>query len=240
MKPIRNIEKAIKNQFRVAAGRALHDRVLRRIRQADAEFNEPATALSRPVIRRMIMRSFATRVAAIALICIGAGVVTAVAVTAAHYYYLGKDDTGHHRFDSTDGQSMVTMDDAPGMDPEQARRDIEEMKSLSEQGRRELVKVVRIDVNGELERKMLVYKYSLADGSTREIGEIPPGNTGRGTLTGPQHTELMRLKDAGPGKDLGSYEEDILGRAFAFTRQQYTLSDGTEIIWSAGTPKTAP
>jgi hypothetical protein len=240
MKPIRSIEKTIRNQLRVAVGRPLHDRVLNRVRQADAEFNEPATAFDRPVIRRTIMRIPITRVAAIALICIGIGVVTAVAVNAVHYYYLGKDDTGHHRFDSTDGQSMVTMDAAGVTDPEQTRRDIEEMRLLSEQGQRELVKVVRIDVNGELERKMLVYKYNLADGRTREIGEIPPGNTGSGTLTGPQHEELMRLKDAGPGKDLGSYEENILGRAFAFTRQQYVLSDGTEVLWAAGVPKSTP
>lgn len=186
------------------------------------------------------MRSFGARVAAIALICIGIGVVTAVAVNAVHFYYLGKDNSGHHRFDSTDGQSMVTMDDTPGMDPEQAGRDIEEMKALSEQGRRELVKAVRIDVNGELERKMLVYKYRLADGRTMEIGEIPPGNTGRGTLTGPQHNELMRLKDAGPGEDRGAYDEDILGRTFAFTRHRYVLSDGTEVLWAAGSPRDTP
>jgi len=240
MEPIEDIEEAIRNQLHVAAGRALRDRVLARVRQADAQFKEPAPALSRPVMRRWIMRSLTTRVATIALICIGIGVVTAVAVNAVHYYYLGKDDSGHHRFDSTDGQSMVTMDAKGVTDPEQARRDIEEMRALSEQGRRELVKVVRIDVNGELERKMLVYKYRLADGRTLEIGEIPPGSTGRGTLTGPQHNELMRLKDAGPGEDRGAYDEDILGRTFAFTRQRYVLGDGTEVIWSAGAPKDTP
>lgn len=240
MEPIRNIEKAIKNQLHVAAGPVLHDRVLAQVRQADAQFKEPAPALSRPVMRRWTMRSLTTRIAAIALVCIGIGVVTAVAVTTVHYYYLGKDDSGHHRFDSDDGQSMVTMDDVPGMDPEQARRDIEEMRLLSEQNRRELVKVVRIDVNGELERKMLVYKYCLADGRTLEIGEIPPENIGRGTLTGPQHQELTRLREAGPGKDLGTYDEDFVGRTFAFTRQQYILSDGTEVIWAAGTPKGTP
>jgi hypothetical protein len=102
------------------------------------------------------------------------------------------------------------------------------------------VKVVRIDVNGELERKTLVYRYHLADGRVHEMGEIPPGNTGRGTLTGPQHNELMRMKDTAPGRYLGSYEEDILGRTFAFTRQQYVLSDGTEVVWAAGTPKPTP
>jgi len=240
MKSKQSIEKVIRTKLNHTLDSPLRDRLLARALREQEQSQEVEPALDEPVARRMIMRSFSTRVAAIAFICIGIGVVTAVAVTAVHYYYLGKDDTGHHRFDSTDGQSMVTMDDAPGVDPQQAQRDIEEMKALSEQGRRELVKVVRIEVNGELERKMLVYKYSLADGRTREFGEIPPGNTGRGTLTGPQHAELMRLKDAGPGKDLGRYEENILGRTFAFTRRQYVLSDGTEVIWAAGLPKTAP
>lgn len=184
------------------------------------------------------MRIPTTKVAAVALICIGIGVVTAVGVNVVHFYYLGKDDSGHQRFASTDGQSMVTMNDNKGMNLEQARHDIEEMRLLSEQGQRELVKVIRIDIKGELERKMLVYRYRLADGGVREMAEIQPGNAGPRTLTGPQHNELMRLKDSAPGKYLGSYDEDILGRTFAFTKQLYILSDGTEVVWAVGTPKT--
>jgi len=237
---MKDIEEAIRNQLHVAAGRVLHDRVLAQVRQADAQFKEPTPALSRPVMRRWIMRSLTTRITAIALVCIAIAGVTALGVSAVQYYYLGKDDTGHHRFDSADGQSMVTMDDTPGLDPDQARRNIEEMKALSEQGRRELVKAVRVDVNGQIERRMLVYRYRLADGRTKEIGDILPDDTARGTLTGPQHQELTRLREAGPGQDLGTYEEDILGRTFALTRQRYVLGDGTEVIWSAGAPKDTP
>lgn len=240
MRSRKSIEETIRTKLNFAFDPPLRGQLLARALREQDQSQKTEPVLHGPVIRRMTMRSFGARVAAIALICIGIGVVTAVAVNAVHFYYLGKDNSGHHRFDSTDGQSMVTMDDTPGMDPEQAGRDIEEMKALSEQGRRELVKAVRIDVNGELERKMLVYKYRLADGRTMEIGEIPPGNTGRGTLTGPQHNELMRLKDAGPGEDRGAYDEDILGRTFAFTRHRYVLSDGTEVLWAAGSPRDTP
>jgi hypothetical protein len=239
MKPERDIQQFFR---KAAAGidAGTDEKVLARILAAHEAIDPNDSAVRRSNMRSTIMRIPAVRVIAVALICITIAVVTAVGVDCVRYYYLGKDDTGHHRFDSTDGQNMVTMNDAPGMDPEQARRDIEEMAFLSKQGLRELVKVVRIDVNGQMERKMLVYRYRLADGRIQEIGEIPPENTGPGTLTGPQHSELMRLKDAGPGEDRGAYDEDILGRTFAFTRQRYVLSDGTEVIWAAGTPKNSP
>ena len=57
MEPIRNIEEAIRNGLHAAAGRALHDRVLARIRQADAQSKEPTPTLNRPAIRRMIMKN---------------------------------------------------------------------------------------------------------------------------------------------------------------------------------------
>ena len=56
MGPINNIEEAIRNRFTVAAGPALHDRVLARVRQT-AEQLERTPALRGPVARRMIMRS---------------------------------------------------------------------------------------------------------------------------------------------------------------------------------------
>lgn len=240
MRSKKAVEKAIRTKLNHALDRPLRDQLLARALREQEQSQKKEPALHGPVIRRTIMRTPITRVAAIVLICIGIGVVTAVAVNAVHYYYLGKDDTGHHRLDSTDGQSMVTMDDVAGMDPEQAQRDIEEMKALSEQGRRELVKAVRIDVNGQIERRMLVYRYRLADGRTKEIGDVLPDDTARGTLTGPQHQELTRLREAGPGQDLGTYAEDILGRTFALTRQRYVLGDGTEVIWSAGLPEDTP
>lgn len=186
------------------------------------------------------MRIPTTRVAAVVLICIGIGVVTVIGVTLGQYYYMGQGEDGHHRFISDDGQSVVTMDNNDVPDVEQARNDLQEMKLLSEQGQRELVKVVRTDVNGEFERRIFIYKYSLADGRTREMGEAAPDHAGRWTLTGPQHEEMIQLKKAGPGKDLGTYDEDIQGRTFTFRRQQYVLRDGTEVVWSIGEPGNTP
>jgi hypothetical protein len=54
---------------------------------------------------------------------------------------------------------------------------------------------------------------------------------------GTQLDEFRQLKKAGPGEDLGTYEETVEGRVFSFKREKYLLSDGTEIIWSVGTPK---
>jgi hypothetical protein len=53
----------------------------------------------------------------------------------------------------------------------------------------------------------------------------------------PPLKEFFRLRDAGPGADLGTYEETVEGRVFSFKREKYALGDGTEVIWSVGTPK---
>jgi hypothetical protein len=51
MEPLRSIEEAIRNKLHVAAGPGLHDRVLARVRQADAESKESPPAVNGPVIR---------------------------------------------------------------------------------------------------------------------------------------------------------------------------------------------
>jgi hypothetical protein len=53
----------------------------------------------------------------------------------------------------------------------------------------------------------------------------------------PQLEESRRLREAGPGEDLGPHEETVEGRVFSFKRERYFLSDGTEVIWSYGTLK---
>jgi hypothetical protein len=49
--------------------------------------------------------------------------------------------------------------------------------------------------------------------------------------------EFFRLRDAGPGENLGTYEETVKGRVFSFKREKYFLGDGTEVVWSVGLPK---
>ena len=199
--------------------------------QAKPDAERPA------LIRRITMHNVKTKLAAAAVIAIAAAAV--VGVNIGRYYYMGKDDGGHH-FISDDGRSVVTMDDADAGDIEQTKSDLQQMRLLSQQGKREVIRVIRTDVNGELERKLFVYKYELPDGRTKEMGEAAPENAGGWTLNDTQWQEMMRLKKAGPGDDLGTYTEQVMGRTFEFKRQRYVLSDGTEVVWIIGEPQSAP
>ncbi len=78
MEPIRNIEEAIKNRFSVTAGRALQDRVLGRVRQADEQSRATLSASQEPVLRRILMRSSNRKwaVAATVIIAVGTGLVS--------------------------------------------------------------------------------------------------------------------------------------------------------------------
>jgi hypothetical protein len=83
--------------------------------------------------------------------------------------------------------------------------------------------------------KVYVYKYELSDGRT--INQREGGSEGAHALSEALWEEWRLLKKAGPGEDLGTYEETVEGRVFSFKRGKYILSDGTEVIWSVGTPK---
>jgi hypothetical protein len=109
-----------------------------------------------------------------------------------------------------------------------------EMKILSEQGKKELLKVEITMTDGILEQRVHVYKYELSDGRTTEMREGVAG--GAYALSEALWEEWLQLR-AGPGEDLGTYEETVEGRVFFFKREKYLLSDGTEAIWSVGTPK---
>jgi len=111
----------------------------------------------------------------------------------------------------------------------------EEMKILSQQGKKELLKVEEMMTDGTLELKVHVYRYELSDGRTIDQREGVPG--GAYALSKALWEEWRQLKKAGPGDDLGTYEETVEGRVFSFKREKYFLSDGTEVIWSVGTPK---
>ena len=189
------------------------------------------------------MRMSTTRIAIAALVCIGAGAITAVGVNIGRIYYWGKSADGtHHVFYSKDGQSdgFIQMDANGVTDVEQARRDLEEMKILSQQGKKELLRV-KETIIGTYRLKTHEYRYQLSDGRTKDMGkpadDMPVYSQEQWQEFSPQLAESRRLREAGPGEDLGTYEETVEGRVFSFKRERYHLSDGTEVIWSVGTPK---
>jgi len=189
-----------------------------------------------PSIRRIIMKNQITKYAAVLAIVIAVGAISVVAVNIGrYYYYMGRNDDGDPIFRSEDFNVTATLDDDEVTDVEQARRYLEEMKILSDQGKKELLKVKILMADGALEMRGHVYRYELSDGRT--IDQKEGGSEGAYALSKALWEEWRQLKKAGPGEDLGTYEETVEGRVFSFKREKYFLSDGTEVIWSVGTPK---
>jgi hypothetical protein len=239
MRPAEEIERFIKRiSFR--ASRALDEDLWANIARAgDSRTQELAP--DRRDVRRLIMRMSTKRIAIAALVCIGVGAVTAVGVNIGGIYYRGKtaDGTGHIFYskggEGALGEGFITMDANGVTDVEQTQRDLEKMKDLSQQGKKELLRVEETRMNGTVEMRMHEYKYDLPDGRTKDIREGV--KWGGGFDDKKRWQEWRQLKEAGPGEDLGTHEETLEGRVFSFKRERYHLGDGSEIIWSVGTPK---
>jgi len=187
----------------------------------------------------MFVRKRAWKVAAVLAVVIGVGAIAVVGVNISKIYYYGKTDDGAHIFISDDHETVVTTDEVT--DVEQKVRDLEEMKILRQQDKRELLKVEEILRDGTIAWKVHEYKYELSDGRTKDMRE---GGDGEPVYSQdqfkefkPKLEEFRQLKKAGQGEDLGTYEETVEGRVFSFKREKYFLSDGTEVIWSVGWPK---
>jgi hypothetical protein len=115
-----------------------------------------------------------------------------------------------------------------------------EMKILSEQGKKELLKVEETIVDGIGRMRVHVYRYRLSDGQikdNREAAAYEVDDMAHRKKFGAQLDEFRQVKKAGPGEDLGTNDETVEGRVFSFKRERYFLNNGTEIIWSVGTPK---
>jgi hypothetical protein len=182
----------------------------------------------------MPVRKRSWKIAAIVVVVLGLGAISVVGVNIRRYYYWGKNEQGHHVFVSEDWQSVDTLGADEVTDIEQTRRDLEEIESLRQQDKRELLKVEETMRDGTLQMRVHVYKYELSDGRIIDNRE---GAGGDYALDKALWEEYLQLRKAGPEEDFGTYEKTVDGRVFFFKREKYILSDGTEVIFSVGTPK---
>ena len=123
------------------------------------------------------------------------------------------------------------------IDVEQTKRDLEEMDLLRQQGQRELMMIIETEVEGEVNR-MYDYKYVLADGRERTMGEGDPDEAWSEKAGSVDPKEVWALRRAGEGVLLSPKEEEVNGRMFTFERYRFTLKDGREVIHSVGTPSS--
>jgi hypothetical protein len=79
------------------------------------------------------------------------------------------------------------------------------------------------------------YSFTLSDGTvvTRSEAQL---DASKRDLSAAQLYEVNRLAAAHKGETLASYDENVMGKPFKFTRVKYVLSDGTEAIQSTGKP----
>jgi hypothetical protein len=128
--------------------------------------------------------------------------------------------------------AIVRGGDAAGA--ESSLNDLREIASLRKQNQRQLLAVSELNAHGEADMRVHVYRYQLSDGRTKDMKEDAGG---KWFLSAAQRQEAIQARNAKSGQDLGTYEKDVEGRTFVFTRQRFVLSDGTELIWSSGKPK---
>ncbi len=80
------------------------------------------------------------------------------------------------------------------------------------------------------------YSFTLSDGTVVTRSEGQPEGLKKSKLTAAETEELGQLVAAHKGETLATYEEDVKGKPFKFTRVKYVLSDSTEVIQSSGKP----
>jgi len=241
MKSAENIKKLIKNlDLDIDINTKTDRAILGELSEVHEKSKKMKSALAEPNIRRLIMKNPITKLAAVLAVVIGVGAIAVVGVNISKIYYYGKTDDGAHIFISDDLETVVTTHDEV-TDVEQKVRDLEEMKILRQQDKRELLKVEEILRDGTIAWKVHEYKYELSDGRTKDMREggdgTPVYSQDQFKEFKPKLEEFRQLKKAGQGEDLGTYEQTIKGRVFSFKREKYFLSDGTEFIWSVGKPK---
>ena len=241
MKSADEIKKFFKNAA-IDTNPKMDEAVLNKVLIAHEKTTNPKSAAIVaivPNLRRTIMKNPITKLAAVLAVLIGVGAIAVVGVNISKIYYYGKNDDGQHIFISDDHETVVTTDEVT--DVEQKVRDLEEMKILRQQDKRELLKVEEILRDGTIAWKVHEYKYELSDGRTKDMREggdgTPVYSQDQFKEFKPKLEEFRQLKKAGQGEDLGTYEQTIKGRVFSFKREKYLLGDGTEFIWSVGRPK---
>jgi len=256
MRPAEDIKRLIENLSDKTSAR-MDQRVREDMLRALEESNQPS-AIIRPKIRRIIMKSPITKAAAVALICTSVAAAAVVGVKIYKWRFVEKDPEHGYMLRSEDGRFMTNVPESWADNPEHAVEVREELDLLRQQDKRKLVGVTEYKVNGQHDHWFLSYDYTLSDGRVIRRGEYDPGdNTPRilvgelhkeahqrfreilepeySTLTSdPQTGEKLRIITPAEGVVLTMYDQVVQGQTFSFDSRQFALSDGTTVTFAFG------
>jgi hypothetical protein len=115
--------------------------------------------------------------------------------------------------------------------------EVEEIEALRQQDARELVGVIDQQINGHPWRTCL-FKYVLADGRTREIGEGDPDRDKprTGAQIEQDHAEAARLRAQGVRDVVKILDTDVEGQTDRTLMCRYVLADGREMTIGESDP----
>ena len=146
--------------------------------------------------------------------------------------FRGREKGVHVFTTQKDGKAVSTRSN----DPDFTQKDAEEIDLLRQQDKRELTRVIEIELEGEVHR-VYSYKYVLADGREKTIGENDPDEEVSRKVLSLDVKEIYALRYGGKGEFLDPEEVEVKGKVFVFERCKIMLSDGSQVIHSIGTPK---
>jgi len=149
--------------------------------------------------------------------------------------------TFRYRYVLSDGRIKTIGEGEPGKDetrtPLQIDEEREQISLLREKAERELAKVVDTELEGELHR-LCMWKYVLADGRERSVGEADTELPRPADPLSPEIIqEIWRLRRLEEGEFLGYEDKQVHGQTFTFDTYFITLSDGTVVTHGVGEPK---
>jgi hypothetical protein len=182
------------------------------------------------------------KIAAAILVCV-AGVI-GMFVEARHHV-TGQNPGGLYRFISSGHQRAGTAAIPNANDAAEAtptERELELIPLLYQQDNIQLVSVIESEVDGRLDSRTYLCKYALPGGRTSTLGPRDPNQAQANPLTSlpaAAWTEISLLRQAGQGENLGTEIKEVKGRPFVYTRERFTLHNGTRVLVSIGTPKEA-
>ena len=236
MRPAEDIKRLIK-KLNDKTNAQMDERVIKDVLCAMKD-TEKTSASIKPMIRSKIMKNSIVKYAAvIALICTAVAAATVVGIKIHNYRVVDKDPERGYVLVSEDGLTGTNVTE--DVSPEQAINIAEETALLRQQGKRKLVGVSEIEVNGQLDRRTLSFEYKLSNGLIHKVGERDPYTDYPRTLTSEQRDEMRQLwheqlNKVEHQKYITTEEKQVYGSVFSFDKWNLVLSDGTKIVYSIG------
>ena len=188
------------------------------------------------------------------LLCVAGAAteVARVAMQATRVRFEGQARDGSYHFStevlSTNEDGSVSVKEGPNSistsggrelrpdEIERQRKDFEEIESLRQQGAGELVGVIDTTVNGRFSHRTFQFRYVLADGRAKEIGEGDPDAARNAPDAQVEEQQVAELRQRGQREVDKILDTEFNGQVQRTLICRYVLPDGRAVTRGEGDP----